>query len=260
MPPHQPSRIRLSLALLIAALLVSSIILLSAPPTRGWFHRPLLAFFDAVQEMQGWGPIVVGVAFIPACLLFLPGSPLTLFGGFAFGSTLGGLARVTACVSIGSTLGAALAFLIGRYLARGMIERRLAAHPRFHAIDEAVGSQGFRIVLLTRLSPAFPFNLLNYAFGLTGVSFRDYVAASWLGMLPGTILFVYVGSTTRQLADILAGKAQTSAAQQILFYVGLAATLLVTIVLTRIARRALKTAIPEVSASSEQGARGDDDA
>lgn len=244
-PGRPASSARVALALGFAAVLLAVVVLLSLPATRGWFNRQLLAFFDAVQRMQGWGPIVVGAAFVPVCLLFLPGSPVTLFGGFAFGATLAGLARVTACVSVGSTLGASLAFLVGRYLARGWIESRVAAHPRFRAIDAAVGKEGFKIVLLTRLSPAFPFNLLNYGFGLTGVSFRDYVVATWLGMLPGTILFVYLGSTTRRLSDILAGKVQASAAHQLFFYIGLVATVLVTVVITRVARRALDTAIPQ---------------
>jgi uncharacterized membrane protein YdjX (TVP38/TMEM64 family) len=255
-PGRPASSARVALAFGFAAVLLAVVVLLSVPATRDWFNRHLLTFFDFVQGMQGWGPIVVGAAYIPACLLFLPGSPVTLFGGFAFGATLAGLARVTACVSVGSTLGASLAFLVGRYLARGWIESRVAAHPRFRAIDVAVGKEGFKIVLLTRLSPAFPFNLLNYGFGLTGVSFRDYVAASWLGMLPGTILFVYVGSTTRQLADILAGKVEASAAQQVFFYVGLAATVLATVVITRVARRALDAAIPETPTNDLEISQG----
>ena len=93
-------------------------------------------------------------------------------------------------------------------------------------------------MLLTRLSPVFPFNLLNYALGLTSVSFRDYLLASWLGMLPGTMLYVYVGSTLRQLADVLAGNRSYSPAQQIFFGIGLAATVLVAVVIARIARLA----------------------
>ncbi|HTI51277.1 MAG TPA: TVP38/TMEM64 family protein [Planctomycetaceae bacterium] len=231
--------------ILAVALILAMIALVSLPPTRERIHRHLLGFFDTVQGMPDWGPALVGAAFIPVCLLFLPGSPVTLFGGFAFGGTFTGLVRVTAAVSIGSTLGATLAFLIGRYFARGWIERRVAARPRFRAIDEAVGRAGFRIVLLARLSPVFPFNLLNYGFGITGVSLRDYVLGSWIGMLPGTIVYVYLGSTMRQLAEVFSGRARQSPAQQGLFYLGLLATLIVVVVIARVARKALQTAIPD---------------
>ncbi|MFN0055771.1 MAG: TVP38/TMEM64 family protein [Planctomycetales bacterium] len=242
MPKHVSPRV--IIGTLLVLVLVASTILLTVPGYRQQFFERLEALLELIQRLDRWGPVAVGAAFIPACLLFLPGSPLTLFGGFAFGGTLTGLIQVTVAVSLGSTLGAALSFLTGRYVAREWVAARVAARPAFRAIDAAVGREGFRIVLLTRLSPVFPFNLLNYGFGLTGVSFRDYCLASWIGMLPGTILFVYVGSTTRQLADVLAGRAEQSVAQRVLFYVGLAATLLVTMAITRMARRALATAVP----------------
>ncbi|HEY2250416.1 MAG TPA: TVP38/TMEM64 family protein [Planctomycetaceae bacterium] len=239
-----PASLRAALAVMLAAALVGSTVVLSVPAYRSAFNARLGEFLTAVHELGTWGPVIIGAAFIPASLFFIPGSPLTLFGGFAFGGTFRGLALVTACVSIGSTLGAAAAFLCGRTVARQWIEGKLAGNPRFRAIDAAVGEQGFKVVLLTRLSPVFPFNLLNYAFGLTRVSFRDYVVASWMGMLPGTMLYVYLGSTAGQLADVLAGTVGKSSgikspAQQVFFYAGLAATVVVTVLITRIARRAL---------------------
>jgi uncharacterized membrane protein YdjX (TVP38/TMEM64 family) len=187
---------------------------------------------------------VIAAATAANRVLFIPGSPLTLFGGFAFGATFRGLALVTACISLGSTLGASAAFLVGRTVARPWIQKRITGNLRFRAIDVAVGNQGFKVVLLSRLSPVFPFNLLNYAFGVTGVSFRDYVLASWIGMLPGTILYVYLGSTAGQLAEVVAGTVAKSPAQQILFYAGLAATVVVTVFITRISRRALAELAP----------------
>ncbi|MGE5194252.1 MAG: TVP38/TMEM64 family protein [Deltaproteobacteria bacterium] len=236
--------IRAALAVGLLAALAASTAILTVPAWRMTFNTRLTGFLEAVRGLGSWGPVAVGLAFIPACLFFLPGSPLTLFGGFAFGGTFRGLAAVTVCVSVGSTLGASAAFLVGRSVARAWIERKVAAHPRFRAIDAAVAEQGFKIVLLARLSPVFPFNLLNYAFGLTRVSFRDYALASWLGMLPGTILYVYIGSTVGALADVVAGKVEKSPAQQVLFYAGLAATLAVTLYITRIAKRALAEAVP----------------
>ncbi|HLJ10555.1 MAG TPA: TVP38/TMEM64 family protein [Planctomycetaceae bacterium] len=238
------SSLRIGLAILLLAGLVVSTLVLSLPEFRTAFNERLISFLEAVRKLDRWGPLIIGATYIPACLCFLPGSPLTLFGGFAFGGTFRGLALVTACVSVGSTLGASVAFLVGRTLARQWVAGKVAASPKFRAIDAAVGRQGFKIVLLTRLSPVFPFNLLNYAFGVTRVSFRDYVLASWIGMLPGTIMYVYLGSTAGALADIVAGKVARTPAQQVLYYVGLAATVAVTVLITRIAKRALASSLP----------------
>jgi uncharacterized membrane protein YdjX (TVP38/TMEM64 family) len=142
-------------------------------------------------------------------------------------------------VSASSTLGATASFLVGRYLAREWVAGKMRAFPRFAAVDEAVAQEGWKIVGLTRLSPVFPFNLLNYAFGITRVKLRHYVPASWLGMLPGTVLYVYIGSLAGDLATLGAeGRARTP--QEWAFYVvGLLATAAVTIQVTRLARRAL---------------------
>ena len=197
-------------------------------------------FLAWVQRIGPWGAVLLGAAYIPAALLFVPGSLLTLGAGFALGVGLG-----TVAVSIGSTLGASAAFLAGRTLARGFIEAKLSHNPRFRAIDQAVKHEGFKIVLLTRLSPVFPFNLLNYAFGLTPVSLRDYFLASWIGMLPGTVMYVYLGSAAKNLADLAAGKVEGGTGQQALFGVGLLATVAVTVAVTRVAKRALNVVVPD---------------
>jgi uncharacterized membrane protein YdjX (TVP38/TMEM64 family) len=124
------------------------------------------------------------------------------------------------------------------------VGRRLEGRPHLAAIARAVETEGFKIVLLTRLSPVLPFNLLNYAFGLTAVSFRTYVLASWIGMLPGTIMYVYLGSAAKSVATLLSGETPRSAGQQALFALGLAATIAVTIIVTRTARRALNEVVP----------------
>ncbi len=130
------------------------------------------------------------------------------------------------------------------------MEAKVARDPRFRAIDQAVAEQGFLIVLLTRLSPAFPFTLLNYAYGLTRVRFRDYFLASWLGMLPGTILYVYLGTLVGDLADLIAGRVESGLGGKIFFAVGLVLTVILTVLVTRIARKALDRAI--AANSSEQ--------
>lgn len=180
------------------------------------------------------GAVVFGVLYVLACVLLIPGSVLTLGAGFLYG-----VAKGTILISIASTLGATAAFLVGRYLARDWVAGKIANHPKFAAIDEAVGREGWKIVGLTRLSPAFPFVLLNYAYGLTRVSLRDYFFASWLGMLPGTVLFVYLGSLAGSLATLGSGSGDRTPAQWTGYGVGLLATLAVTVYATRLARRAL---------------------
>ena len=195
----------------------------------------------ALERLAGLG--AAGVAafvaiYVAACVLMIPGSLLTLGAGAVYG-----LVRGTAIVSLASTLGATAAFLAGRHLAREWVARRIAGNPRFAAIDAAVGREGWKIVGLTRLSPAFPFNLLNYAYGLTGVRLRDYVLASWIGMLPGTVMYVYLGSLAGSLATLGGHRGGRTPAQWALFGVGLAATVAVTVLVTRIARRALERRI-----------------
>src|SRR5947207_1363258 len=206
------------------------------------FNQPLR---EDVGESLGWfrgsawGPVVFAAVYVLACLV-LPGSLITLAAGSLFGVVVG-----TAVVSLSSVTGASLAFGLGRTLARGLIEKRVAGNPRFRALDQAVAAGGFKIVLLTRLSPLFPFTLLNYAFGLTKVRFRDYVLASWIGMLPGTVMYVYLGSTVKELANIAAGSTEGGPARRVLFFVGLAATVVVTVYVTRLARQALRQAVPD---------------
>jgi uncharacterized membrane protein YdjX (TVP38/TMEM64 family) len=145
------------------------------------FHlgQVFAAALDRIRSMGALAPALFIVIYIAGAVLFVPGALLTIVGGALFGLVWG-----TVYVSIGATIGATAAFVIGRYLARGWVRARLENNPRFAAIDDAVGREGWKIVALTRLSPVFPFNLLNYAFGLTGVSLRDYVIATWAGILP----------------------------------------------------------------------------
>ncbi|MFO7962973.1 MAG: TVP38/TMEM64 family protein [Desulfobacterales bacterium] len=206
-------------------------------------NRYLAALLNWTEGLGFWGPLVVILTYITATVLFLPGSVLTLGSGFLFGVLMG-----TVWASIGSTLGAAAAFLVGRTVARDRVAKKISGRPKFGAIDEAVGEEGAKIVFLTRLSPVFPFNLLNYAFGLTRVSFRHYFFASWIGMLPGTLMYVYLGSAARSLAQIAAGRVEGGTAQRIFFWMGLAATVVVAVLVTRIARRALKEKISDKEA------------
>ncbi len=191
----------------------------------------------AVDDMGVWGPVAFIAAYAVACVAFVPASLLTLGAGALFG-----LVKGTIFVLIGATLGATAAFLIARYVARDWIAARVQKDARFAAIDRAIAEQGRKVVFLLRLSPVIPFNVLNYALGLTQVRVLDFVIAS-VGMIPGTLLYVYAG----KLAGVVVGAAGTTAAPRGAgFYavlgLGLVATAAVTVLITRTAKRALATA------------------
>jgi uncharacterized membrane protein YdjX (TVP38/TMEM64 family) len=193
-----------------------------------------------VGSLGALGPVVFVIGYALAVVAFVPASVLTLGAGAIFGLWQG-----VALVLVAATLGASLAFLVARYLARRAVERRITGNPRFAAIDRAVEQQGRRIVFLLRLSPAFPFTLLNYALGLTRVRFTDYLVAS-AGMLPGTFLYVYYGQVLGLAAAVAGGAArEKGAADWALLGLGLVATIVVTTIVTRIARRALAEATGE---------------
>jgi uncharacterized membrane protein YdjX (TVP38/TMEM64 family) len=198
-------------------------------------YVPLFAAW--VDGLGFWGPAVFVAGYAAAVVAFVPASLLTLAAGAIFG-----LGEGTAYVFVAATLGSCLAFLVARYVARGWVEARIQGDARFAAIDREIAQQGLRIVFLLRLSPAFPFNLLNYALGLTRVSFGDYALAA-VGMLPGTFLYVYLGRLAGDLAAVAGGAGRESTtAERVLLAVGLAATLAVVAIVTRIARRALAEA------------------
>src|SRR5262245_34347697 len=194
------------------------------------FQDLLKAALDWIGKLGAWGPVIFIGIYVVAAVLFIPGSVLTLGAGALFG-----VVRGSVCVSIGATLGATAAFLVGRYLARDAIARRIAKNEKFAAIDRAVADEGWKIVLLTRLSPVFPFTLLNYAFALTRVMLGHYVLTSWIGMMPGTVMYVYLGS----LVNVSAGHRQRTTGEWVLYGVGLLATVAVTVFVTRLARKAL---------------------
>ncbi len=187
-----------------------------------------------IEGLGIWGPIVFGLVYIVASLMFVPGSALTLASGLLFG-----LAGGTAVVSVASTTSAALAFLIARYLARGAVEGMAGKSPRFAAIDKAIGEGGWKIIAMLRLSPAMPFSLGNYLFGLTRVKFWPYVLTSWLFMLPGTFMYVYLGYIGSAGITAAGGQSSRPPAQWALLIVGLIATIGVTVYVTRLARRAI---------------------
>jgi len=211
------------------------------------------AFAERVDELGVWGPVVFILGYAVATVAFIPGALLTLAAGAIFG-----LAEGTAYVFVGATLGACLAFLVARYVARGAVEKRIEGKEKFAAIDQAVGREGRKIVFLMRLSPIFPFNLLNYALGLTKVRFVDYAIAC-LGMLPGTFLYVYYGKLLGDVAAVAGGaEVEKGAGYWTVLGLGIVATIAVTWLITKKAQAELQkeTEIPtaEDVAEGEEGA------
>lgn len=198
------------------------------------------AFLEWTRGLGYWGPAALAGFYVIATVLLLPGAPVTMGAGLLFGLLWG-----TVSVIIGATLGACAAFLIARTVGRDWIADRIKDREDFRAIDDAVSREGFKIVLLIRLSPIFPFNLQNYAFGLTGVSFWGYAVASAIGMVPGILMYVYLGTVARSLAQIAAGEVEQTTMQQVFFWVGLLVTVGVVVYVTRVARRAVKRAMDE---------------
>jgi len=203
-------------------------------PVRDW----LTDCNNWVGQMGVVGIFVFIGVYAIATVLLAPGSILTIGAGFAFGLWKGFLA-----VSAGSTLGAALAFLVARFIARDKIDVIAQRNEKFGRIDNAIGKQGAKLIFLLRLSPVIPFNLSNYFYGLTGVKFWWYVLASWIGMMPGTFLYVYIGTAGKAAVSAAAGGEAVKHGWQYwtLMSVGLVATIVATIWVTKIARDSLKT-------------------
>ena len=203
-----------------------------------------------IQDLGVVGALVFMGIYVVATIAFLPGSILTLGAGFVFGVVQGSI-----LVFVGASIGAIASFLIGRYVARDRVASMIEGNRRFKAIDEAVGREGLKIVLLTRLSPVFPFNLLNYGFGVTGVSLKDY-SLGCFGMLPGTVMYVYLGSLAGNLAMLATGdRPENAAIQWAIRIIGFIATAAVTIYVTRVAQQALKEAVPESDSDSGTSAQ-----
>ncbi len=221
----------MKLALAVGFILLIIVATISLPIAD--YTTSILTWVDGLG-LWGYG------AFIGLYILFtiagLPAFLLTLGAGVVFG-IIGGFVAV----SVGSTLGACAAFIVGRFLARDLVANKIAGNKKFAAIDKAVNKEGAKIVFLTRLSPVFPFNLLNYAYGLTGVKFSHYTLASWVGMMPGTLMYVYIGSLFGSIAEVASGSTPSGGIAQLLLQgLGLLATIAVSVYITKLAKKALK--------------------
>ncbi|MEN6427459.1 MAG: TVP38/TMEM64 family protein [Phycisphaerales bacterium] len=200
---------------------------------------PLGSLFAYIGGLGSWGPVTLCGFYTASCVFLIPASIPTLAAGFLFGVFKGSITAM-----VGGTVGAVAAFWIGRMIANGRAQHRTARSHWLTSLDNAVGEQGFQVVLLSRLSPVFPYAILNYAFGLTKVSFRHYICGTVIGVLPAMVLYVYVGAGLRSLADLAAytrGEGQTTPALRVFFWAGLVVTVVVTVLLTRVAQKAFRT-------------------
>ncbi|MEM7565648.1 MAG: TVP38/TMEM64 family protein [Pseudomonadota bacterium] len=212
---------------LVAAGLGALIAAWTLLPVSEW----IAAFRDWVAAQGPLGWIIFIAVYAVSVLALLPGSLLTLAAGLAWG--LWGFPIVIA----GATLGAGISFIAARYFAQGTVQQMIAKRPTLAAVDKAVEQEGWKIVGLMRLSPAFPFALQNWFFGTTSVAFWPYLAATFVGIMPGTLLYVWIGSLGAE-----AGSDSATTAKYVVFGIGILATLAVTVYVTKLARKKLAEA------------------
>ncbi|WCJ23673.1 SNARE associated Golgi protein family [Euphorbia peplus] len=192
------------------------------------------------KDLGAWGPLVLAVAYIPLTVLAVPASVLTLGGGYLFGLPVGFIAD-----SIGATIGATSAFLLGRTIGRPFVVSKLKDYPQFRSVAIAIQKSGFKIVLLLRLVPLLPFNVMNYLLSVTPVTVGEYMLASWLGMMPITLILVYIGTTLKDLSDVTHGWSEFSTTRWVCIVLGFFVSVILICLIMKVAKSALEKAIAE---------------
>jgi len=205
--------------------------------------------YSYILSLGIWGEFVYGFIYFVLELVAIPALPLTLGAGFLFGAVKG-----TVTVSLAANAAAGVSFLISRYLLRDIVSRYAMKNSTFRKIDRAIGTHGFRIVLLLRLSPLLPFSLSNYLYGITSVNFWEYVGGTVLGMLPGTIAYVYGGNAGREISG------HSGSPNWFTLALGVLATIGAVTILGRIATDAMKEDLPDSDGEFEGGDDGIDEA
>lgn len=211
------------------AVVVGLVVLFQTLPVAEW----LTSFQDYVQDLGPVGYALYAAAYAVCVVLFVPASVLTLGAGAIYGLKTG-----VAVVLVGASLGAAMSFLLARTLLRDRVQKMTEGNAKFAALDRAIAKEGAKIVFLVRLAPIFPFTYINYAFGLTGVGTWGYVAATVIGMIPGTFAYVYLGMAAAGAATADGA----DSARTIVQVVGAVAAVAVTIFVARLATKAIKEA------------------
>ncbi|XP_059660519.1 uncharacterized protein LOC132306927 [Cornus florida] len=225
---------RVALFLLLTAAIAGACISLPV-------EKILKDFLQWVKEELGpWGPLVLAVAYIPLTILAVPASVLTLGGGYLFGLPMGFIAD-----SIGATIGATAAFILGRTIGRSYVISKLKNYPKFQAVAIAIQRSGFKIVLLLRLVPLLPFNMLNYLLSVTPVRLGEYMLASWVGMMPITLALVYVGTTLKDLSDVTHGWSEVTTTRWVIMASGFVISVILMVYITKVAKASLDKALAE---------------
>ncbi|NET35434.1 MAG: TVP38/TMEM64 family protein [Cyanothece sp. SIO1E1] len=256
MNPHSNSYRLISKYHKMLSIILATTILVAASPAlaqeitqQGFNPQAILQnALTWIESLGPLGPIAFMLLYVVITVAFVPATIATLGAGVVFGVVQGSI-----YVFFGAMVGATAAFLIGRYVARDWIAKKIEGNQKFKSIDDAIGREGLKIIFLIRLSPAFPFNLLNYALGLTQVPLKDYVIGT-TGILPGTVMYVYLGSLAGNLATLGSGDAPENAGiQWAIRIIGFIATVAVTVYVTKIARKALQEAVPEDASAETSG-------
>ncbi|KAL1216536.1 putative membrane protein [Cardamine amara subsp. amara] len=241
-----PSTFRIAISLLLLVAIGTAVTFLPV-------EQKLKDFLLWIKEDLGpFGPLALALAYIPLTIVAVPASVLTLGGGYLFGLPVGFVAD-----SIGATLGATAAFLLGRTIGRSYVTSKIKHYPKFQAVSLAIQKSGFKIVLLLRVVPILPFNMLNYLLSVTPVRLGEYMLATWFGMMPITFALVYVGTTLKDLSDITHGWHEMSAFRWVLMMFGVALAVILIICITRVAKSSLEKALAE-NPTGLDGKKNDD--
>ena len=233
----------------VLALLVAFIIFLIVDYTSTRAVASTLeAFLDWVEQNVAVGAVTFAAVYAVCTVLFIPGSLLTLGAGYVFARAVGqgaGIALGVLVVWAGANVGAAAAFLLGRYVLRDAAGAWYRKFRVMEAVDSAVAEQGLKIVTLLRLSPVVPFTLFNYIMGLTSVGFREYIVGTVVGIVPGTTAFVFIGTTLQSIGGDESSEEEeedSSAAtvRLVILIVGAVATLVAVVVISKFAKRELQ--------------------
>lgn len=207
----------------------------------------MMIYATYMQKLLMWlqltGPesvVIFALVFTIATLILIPASPLAAVSGFLYGPILG-----TLVTSSAGLISATIAFLISRHFLNKRINRWINKHPRVKAINSAVGADGFRVVFLLRLASVLPFIPLSYLLGISDIKIRTYAFATWLGLFPGTLMYVFLGSLVTNVSQFLEEAKTASYSSGVITAAGVLVIIIVMIIITRGARKALYISMPK---------------
>nr|AFK33422.1 unknown [Medicago truncatula] len=229
-----PNALKITLLLLLVSAIVVACFTLPIEK----ILKDFLIWVD--QDLGPWGPLALAVAYIPLTILAVPASVLTLGGGYLFGLPVGIVAD-----SVGATIGAVAAFLLGGTIGKSFVASKLKDYPQFKSVSIATQRSGFKIVFLLRLVPLLPYNILNYLLSVTPVPLWEYTLASWLGMMPLTVALVYAGTTLKDISDVTHGWGEFSKTRWAMIIFSLVISVVMMICVTKVAKSALDKALAE---------------